>query len=121
MGSVPLQDLHHASGVLVDVALIIGAIAAVIKFRLFNILGHRWRSDLTCCHYLLPDSAVIFTADYIVNNTGQRPLRLNKVTIRLTAARQDGPLVLPDETRVYATRHFEPDDFALKGLFQIEP
>ena len=24
---------------------------AVVRFRLFNVLGHRWRSDLTCMHW----------------------------------------------------------------------
>ena len=61
MLSLSLEDLHEASGLLVDVVLLIGAIAAVIKFRLFNILGYRWRSDLACTHYMLPDSSVIFT------------------------------------------------------------
>lgn len=121
MLSPSLEDLHEASGFLVDVVLLIGAISAAIKFRLFNILGHRWRSDLVCAHHMLPDSSVIFTADYTVNNTGQRPLRLNKVTIRLTGARQEGSLLLPDESRIYATRLFEGGDPVLKGLFQIEP
>lgn len=121
MLSLSLTDLHEASGFLVDVALLSGAVAAVIKFRLFNILGHRWRSDLACTHCLLPDSSVIFTADYTINNTGQRPLRLKEVTIRLTGARQEGALLLPDESRVYATRLFQSGNPALKGLFQIEP
>jgi hypothetical protein len=121
MLSLSLKDLHEASGFLVDVVLLIGAIAAVIKFRLFNILGHRWRSELACSHYQLPDSSVIFMADYTVNNTGQRPLRLKNVTIRLTGARQEGSLLLPDESRIYSTRLFQSGDPALKGLFQIEP
>jgi hypothetical protein len=121
MRALSLEDLHHASGLLVDVALLIGAIAAVVKFRLFNILGHRWRSELACSHYSLPDSSVIFTADYTVHNTGQRPLRLNKVTIQLTASRQEDALLAPDPGRVYATRLFQAGDPALKGLFQIEP
>lgn len=121
MLSLSLKDLHELSGFLVDAVLLTGAVAAVIKFRLFNILGHRWRSDLACTHYLLPDASVIFTADYTINNTGQRPLRLKEVTIRLTGARQEGSLLIPDETRTYATRLFQSGNPALKGLFQIEP
>jgi hypothetical protein len=121
MPSLSLKDLHEASGFLVDVVLLAGAIATAIKFRRYNILGHRWRSDLACTHHLLPDSSIIFTADFTVNNTGQRPLRLKDVTIRLTGARQEGSLLLPDESRIYSTRLFQSGDPALKGLFQIEP
>jgi hypothetical protein len=115
------KDLHEASGFLVDVVLLIGAVAAVIKFRLFNILGHRWRSELACYHYVLPNSSVIFTADYTLQNTGQRPLRVTEVTMRLTAAREEGVLLIPDENRVYAKRLMRAGDPALRGLFQVEP
>ena len=98
-----------------------GAIGAVIKFRLFNILGHRWRSELAYSHSEMPDGSVIFTADYTVHNTGQRPLQIKEVTIRLLAAKQEGVLLVPDETRVIAKRVMGPADPGLKGLFQVEP
>ena len=116
-----LNDWHEATGLLVDIVLLIGAIGAAIKFRLFNVLGFRWRSELSCTHYELPDSSIIFTADYVINNTGQRPLNLKNVTLRLTAARKEGALLMPDESRTYATRVYESGDPAFKGLFQIEP
>lgn len=116
-----INDLHEATGLLVDVVLLIGAIGAAIKFRLFNVLGFRWRSELKCAHYMLPNSSIIFTADYTVNNTGQRPLRLKNVTIRLTGVRHEAALLMPDESRTYATRVFESGNPALKGLFEIEP
>lgn len=116
-----LEQLHNASGFLVDLVLLIGAIGAAIKFRLFNILGFRWRSELACSHTNLSDASVIFTADYTLCNTGQRPLRLSEVRMRLTAAKQEGVLLFPDEDRVYAERVMHPEDAALKGLFQIEP
>ncbi|HYJ06435.1 MAG TPA: hypothetical protein VEX43_14965 [Chthoniobacterales bacterium] len=119
--SLSINDWHEATGLLVDIVLLIGAIGAAIKFRLFNVLGFRWRSELTCTHYELPDSSIIFTADYVINNTGQRPLKLKNVTLRLTGARKEGVLLMPDESRTYATRVFESGNPALKGLFQIEP
>lgn len=122
MVSLSVKDLHEASGLIVDIVLLLGAIGAAIKFRLFNVLGFRWRSDLKCAHHPLPDSSIIFAADYTVNNTGQRPLRLKNVTIRLTGARQEGALLTPDENRIFATRVFESGDPSLKGrLFEIEP
>ena len=116
-----IEYAHQLTGIIVDVVVIIGAIAAVMKFRLFNILGHRWRSDLACSHYVLPDSSVIFTVDYTINNTGQRPLRLSDVTIRVTGVRNENSLLVPDDERVLAMRRLRPEDPTLKGLFQIEP
>lgn len=116
-----LETLGKLSGFLVDIVVLIGAGFAVIKFQLFNVLGHRWRSELASIHFDLPDGAAIFTTDYTINNTGERPLLLKKVSIRVTAARQDGPLLLPDEERVLAERVFADDDPRLKGLFQVEP
>ena len=116
-----IKELSEVSGLLVNLVLLVGAVVAVIKFRLFNILGHRWRSDLTCNHYVLPDRRIVFTADYTVVNTGQRPLRLSSVTIRLTQIRVDGSLIFPDESQTIATRTFEAGNPAFKGLFQIEP
>lgn len=116
-----LNNLHELTGLLVDVVILAGAVVAVIKFRLFNILGHRWRSDLTCNHHELSDSSTVFTADYTISNTGQRPLRLNAVTIRITATRSEDSLIFPDESKTLATRIFQSGDPKLKGLFQIEP
>jgi hypothetical protein len=115
-----LDQLHSLSGIIVDVVLVLGAIGAAIKFRIFNILGPRWRSELVCSHYELPDSSVIFTADYTVLNTGQRPLQLRDVTIRVIAAKQEGILLVPDESSVYAERIMRSSSPSLKGFFQIE-
>jgi hypothetical protein len=57
-----LSKLKEISGLLVDLAILAGALAAVVKFLLFNMLGHRWRSELTCVHYEFPDLSVIFVA-----------------------------------------------------------
>ena len=116
-----LEQVHHLTGLLVDVVLLAGAIGAVVKFRLFNILGHRWRSELAYSHSVMPDGSVIFTADYTLHNTGQRPLQIKEVRIRLLGAKQEGVLLVPDETRVIASRVMGPADPGLKGLFQVEP
>lgn len=116
-----LGKLGNLSGIIVDIIVIVGAGFAVIKFQLFNVLGHRWRSELVSTHHDLPDNSAVFTTDYTINNTGERPLLMKKVTIRIAAARQDGVLLLPDETRILAERIFADDDPRFTGLFQIEP
>lgn len=113
--------LETASAVFVNLTILFGAAAAIMKFQLYNLLGHRWRSDLTCKHYNLPDGSLVFTADYSITNTGERPLRLTKVRVRLLPAICEGVLLKPDSDHCIAERIMSPTDSTLKGLFQIEP
>jgi hypothetical protein len=115
-----LKDWHELSGFLVDSTLLTAAIMAVIRFRLFNVLGHRWRSDLVCAHWNLDDGQVIFSAEYTLQNTGQRPLSIRAVSLKLVGAKSEGALLLPDVDRVLAHRVLRPDDPALRGLFHVE-
>ena len=117
---MPIEQLRHWTGLLVDVTLLLGALAAVIKFRLLNVLGHRWRSELTCAHWDMEDGSIVFTADYILHNTGPRVLHLQRVTLRLVEARAEGPLLTPNEARVLAERTMVNTDKSLLGLFWIE-
>ncbi len=117
---ISLERLHHLTSILVDVTILISALVAIVKLRIYNLFSRRWRSELTCAHCDLPDGRVLFTADYTLHNTGQRPLTLSAVDLRLVTARTDGPLVIPDETNVLAERHLRPSDPGLRGLFQIE-
>jgi len=119
--NVTIEVIHHWTGVAVDLALLVGAIAAAIRFRIFNVLGYRWRTDVTCRHAELPDGFVIFLADYVVRNTGRRPLKLTSVTLEVFGAAQEGPLLVPDLSKPVAARTLIAGDPALKGIFQIEP
>ena len=114
------EELHHISGVIVDITLLVGAVATVVKFRLLNVLAHRWRSELTCAHSEMDDGSTVFTADYTLHNSGPRVLHVQRVTLRLVGAKTEGPLLVPDESIVLAERVLLPSDPALKGLFWIE-
>jgi hypothetical protein len=115
-----LSWLHDLTSTLVDVTLLIGAIVAVVKFRIYNIFSQKWRSELACTHCELPNGKILFTADYTVYNSGERPLHLGTVHLRLVAARVDGPLIAADETQVIAERALSPADPRMNGLFRIE-
>jgi len=116
-----LDDLHHITGIAVDAAIFAGAIAAGIKFRVYNVFGYRWRTDVTCSHAELADGSVILLADYVVNNTGRRPLKLTDVSITVHAARQSGQLIEHDESKVITARVLHAGDRTLQGIFLIEP
>jgi hypothetical protein len=115
-----IDHWEKLSTLFVNIALLLGALAAVMKFQLYNMLGHRWRSDLSCRHVALPDGSIIFTADYVLTNTGERPLHLTKVHLRLFAARTEGVLLCPDRSRLLAERVCLPTNEDLKGLFHLE-
>ena len=116
-------SLHEITGIAVDVIVVLGALATAVKLRLFNVLGRRWRSEVTCTHWELPDSSVVFAADYQVTNTGERPLDISGVTMVLTGARNTGPLLEPDPQRRYAERSLSPspDDRSMTRLCSIQP
>jgi hypothetical protein len=116
-----VEYLHHLTGIVVDVALLIGAVAAGVRYRLFNIFGYRWRTDVISKHVELADGSVIFLVDYVINNSGRRPLKVSEVVITVHPSTQDGQLLVPDESKAIAARTVRAGDKALKGIFQIEP
>lgn len=118
--SISWDELEKASTVFVNVALVTGAIAAIFKFQLYNLLGHRWRSELDCTHHLLSDGSTVFVAEYTISNTGQRPLHLSEVRMRLLPASTTEGLVVPITDRVLAARTMVKSS-PLRGLFQVEP
>ena len=116
-----VETLHHWTGIAVDLALLVGAVATAIRFRIFNVFGYRWRTDVNCRHTDLADGSVIFLADYIIHNTGRRPLKLTDVTIQVSGAKQNGELLEPDPSQPVVARRLSAGDPTLKGIFQIEP
>ena len=110
---------NTVTSVLVDVSVLFAALAAVIKFRVLNMLGRRYRSELACTHHALPAGDIVFLGDYIIHNTGDRPILLTRVTLRLHAARRDGAILMADETQTLAERVYSCADSTRKGLFRI--
>jgi hypothetical protein len=109
------------TSVFVNIAVLLGAVGAAIKFRLFNVLSHKWQSELTCRHHVLKTGQIIFEADYTVRNFGQRPLRLDSVRIRLLAAKNADGLMQPDDSRCFATRDIPGPDRQLAGNLDVQP
>jgi hypothetical protein len=112
---------ERITSILVNVTVLFGAAAAVIKFRLFNVLAHKWQSELTCRHHQLSAGNVVFEANYTVRNFGQRPLEVNSVHIRLLAARIEGGLLWPDDSRCLAERMIPGLEADLAGNLDVQP
>jgi hypothetical protein len=111
--------------VLVNLFVLGGAVAALVKFKVFNMLAYRYTSELVCRHHSLPDGHpdgnIVFEADYLVRNIGDRPINLATVTLQLCAATLDeNNLLKPHPTQVLADRVCKVSDRDKPGLFRIE-
>ena len=115
------EQLHHVSGFLVDCTLLAAAVMAVVRFRLFNVLGHRWRSDLTCMHWDQDDGSVIFTADYTLQNTGSRPLQIRAVSLTLAGANSRGSCLLQTVNAPWHSEFFAQRIKRYAACFRLNP
>lgn len=113
------EHLHQITGIIVDTIIVFGATVAAVKFRLFNVLGHRWRSEVESSHWELGDGSIIFSAEYTIHNTGQRTLQIQDVSMGLVPARVENSLLVPDEVKVLAEREMVSGDPRLRGIFHI--
>lgn len=114
-------QLESITGTLVNVAIIIGALVAVMKLRLYNLLVRRFRSEVKCSHTELPDGRVLFCGDYIVQNTGERQIWLEDVHLKLLGSQTTSDnLVIPHENAVLAARALPRGHESYKGLHRLE-
>jgi hypothetical protein len=115
------QQADVITSVLVNMTVLLGAAFAAVKFRLFNVLAHKWQSELTCRHHVLSTGQVAFEANYTVRNFGQRPLQLNSVRIQLFGAKEQDGLLWPDDSRCLAERNVPGPETGLAGNLDVQP
>ena len=108
------------TSVLVNLSILAGVIVAVIKLRVLHILERKYRSELQCTHHAIGNGRVILLADYSIHNTGEMPIVLSSIRLRLHPAGREGVLVMPDTKTLLAERVIESADREKRGLFQLE-
>ncbi|MGD8321872.1 MAG: hypothetical protein PVJ02_15600 [Gemmatimonadota bacterium] len=100
-------------GYLVDLTILFGALAAAYKFRVFDVLGFKYRSEVWCeAGPLGPgaDDPILFVGNYVIHNTGSRPLKISWVNLRLLKLEPDEQGILDSENGVkVAERKFDKD------------
>jgi hypothetical protein len=109
----------NVTSILVDVSVLGAVVAAAVKFRVFNMFARRYKSEVLCSHHSLPDGGIVFEGEYTVTNTGDRPIQLSGVTLRLCRAGRQANLFVPDDKNVLAERKLEPLNTGKPGLFTI--
>lgn len=114
------QSADTILSVMVSISVLGAAVVAVIKFRLLNLFARRYRSELVCTDHVLRNGRIVFLGDYTIHNTGERPINLSSVVLRLRPAIRTGVMLEPDVNVLLAERILTPSDPVRRGLFQIE-
>lgn len=104
----------------VHLSVLAAAIFATVKFRLLRTLGRRYQSELQCKHYSLDRNKSIFVGEYSVYNTGERPIALTRVTLRLHPAIREGAFLIPNEQTLLVENVVDHTDHEQRGLVNIE-
>jgi hypothetical protein len=97
---------------LVDLTLLLGALAAAYKFRVFDVLGHKFRSEVWCTSGKIgADQKTLFVGQYVIHNTGNRPMKISWVTLSLLRPRLEGDarIIDSDQADEIVTREFGSD------------
>src|SRR5262249_9796451 len=64
------------------------ALVGAVKFKVFQIWKHTYRTEMQCSHVAVSGGETIFIAEYSIHNTGDRPLSIERVQLQLCPARQ---------------------------------
>src|SRR5260370_4454434 len=91
---ISLEDSDKILSVAEKVAVLCAAFVAAIKFQAFGLWKERHRTEMECiCQVIAKD--VVFSANYCITNTGDRPLRVGLVRLELCPAKA-GVHLVPD-------------------------
>ena len=119
METSTLDTVEKITSILVECTILLAAIVGVIKFRLYQLFQHRYRSEFRCTHHELEGGRIIFEGDYIFHNTGERPISISEVELQLYTARSEEGKLVPDEKRQLFSRVISSKK-GLEGLFDIQ-
>ena len=114
-----LKHLEIISSILVDFTILFAAIVGIIKFRLYRLFQHRYMSEFRGTHHELEGGRIIFEGDYTVHNTGERPISISKVELKIFGTRSEKGLLVPNkENQIFERVMTNTPE--LKGLFDIQ-
>lgn len=105
---------------LVDLTIVVGALAAAYKFRVFGVLAHRYRSEVWCTSTPVGEDEpgrVLFVGNFVIHNTGDRPLKVTYVRLSLRRPVAGDIVIDSERTTEVVAREFGLD--AGTSWFQI--
>jgi hypothetical protein len=98
--------------ILVDLTVLVGAVAAAYKFRVFDVLGQKYRSEVWCGSTATGSGEgprVLFVGNYVIHNTGSRPLKITRVTLSLREFVGEDRILDSDDARELVRREYATD------------
>ena len=107
--------MTEASGlldVLVSLTILGGGLAAAYKLRVLDVLAHRYRSEVWCTSTPASDSEpgrILFVGNFVIHNTGDRPLKVTRVTLSVLTPYPDDRIIDSDRAEPLDQRHFGSD------------
>lgn len=107
-----LTGLNGLLSVLVDLSILAGALAAAYKFRVFNVMAHRYRSEVWCTSGPVSEDEpgrILFVGNFIIHNTGDRPLKITQVRLSLLRPDPGDTIIDSDRATPIARRAFGSD------------
>lgn len=111
MGAL-FDGLSGALGVLVDLTIVAGGLAAAYKFRVFNVMAHRYRSEVWCASTPVAEpepGGFLFVGNFVIHNTGDRPLKITEVRLSLLRPERGDPVIDSDRAEPLVRRTFTAD------------
>ena len=97
---------------LVNLTIIGGGLAAAYKFRVFDVMAHRYRSEVWCTSTHAGKGEprrFLFVGNFVIHNTGDRPLKVTRVRLSLQRPYEDDVIIDTERTREIVAREFASD------------
>jgi hypothetical protein len=97
---------------LVGLTILGGGLAAAYKFRVLDVLAHRYRSEVWCTSTPVGDEEpgrVLFVGNFVIENTGDRPLKVTRVMLSLLTPHRDDRIIDSDRAEPLVQRQFGSD------------
>jgi hypothetical protein len=114
------SNLPSLIDLLVNLTILGGGLAAAYKFRVFDVLAHRYRSEVWCTSTPVSEpepGRFLFVGNFVIHNTGDRPLRVTRVRLSLLKPSPDDTIIDSERTKEVVAREFGSD--AGTSWFQI--
>jgi hypothetical protein len=95
-----VESMQHVLTLAQTITVLAAALVGAIKFKVFQIWKHTFRTDMQCRHSAISNGETIFVAEYTIQNTGDRPLSIDRVQLQLCPALQvHGGHLMPDRSK----------------------
>jgi hypothetical protein len=96
---ISIQNVEHVLSISQTLIIMAAALIGAIKFKVFEMWKHTYRTEMECRHSTLANGEIVFIAEYGIHNTGERPLRIDRVLLQLCRADQiHGGHLVPDRS-----------------------